>query len=53
MKLRFGSEISQSFRVRKAKDVLLPVVEVRKESSSNLELSFLHVLAQSGLWVFI
>lgn len=45
MKLRFGSEISQSFEVCKVKDVFLPVVEVRRESSSNLDLSSLHILA--------
>lgn len=34
------------------KNVLLPVVEVRKASGSNVDLSFLPVLASSGLWVF-
>lgn len=53
IKLRFGSEISQSFGVCKAKNVLLPVVEVRQESRSDVDLSFLHVLARSGIWVFI
>lgn len=53
MKLRFGSEISHSFGVYKVKNALLPVVEVRKMSSSNADSSFPCILAWSGVWVFI